>query len=116
AGGNSESGLVQVMGDQIRDVRLVFQENDGWFHWASAYTALILISSSPDPLPGGRRDCKPELRLVTIKDVSTTRTPFAKSFLALTAAAIFTIYAAGLPPGNLPPVPNTVTSITPGEL
>jgi len=48
--------------------------------------------------------------------VSTSTKPFATRLLALAAAAIFVVSAAGLPPGNLPPVPSTVTSITPGEL
>ncbi|HEY6274100.1 MAG TPA: M28 family peptidase [Terriglobales bacterium] len=37
-------------------------------------------------------------------------------FLSLVVAFSLTIGAAGLPPANLPPVPNTVDSITPTEL
>jgi Peptidase family M28 len=40
----------------------------------------------------------------------------SKFFLVLAAALSLTICAAGLPPANLPPVPNTVDSITPTEL
>jgi Zn-dependent M28 family amino/carboxypeptidase len=46
----------------------------------------------------------------------STRKAFFAPVLALAAALVFAIGAAGLPPANLPPVPNTVSSITPEEL
>jgi hypothetical protein len=41
---------------------------------------------------------------------------FLRVFVVLAAAFSLTIGAAGLPPANLPPVPNTVDTITPTEL
>src|SRR5262249_57923838 len=59
--------------------------------------------------------CAPLAVAATIMYVSTSIKPLATRLLALVTAAVFAISAAGLPPA-LPPVPNTVSSITPGEL
>ncbi len=44
------------------------------------------------------------------------KTFFLKKILAVVATVSFTVGATALPPANLPPVPNTVDSITPTEL
>ncbi len=49
------------------------------------------------------------------KEVRTSKTFLIRSLLALWTL-VFAIGGAALPPANLPPVPNTVTSITPEEL
>jgi len=48
--------------------------------------------------------------------VSRPKTFLFRNLLTLVAAISFAVGAVGLPPANLPPVPNTVDSITPTEL
>jgi Peptidase family M28 len=48
--------------------------------------------------------------------VNRAKTFLLRNLLTLAAAISFSVGAAGLPPANLPPVPNTVDSITPTEL
>ena len=48
--------------------------------------------------------------------MSRPKTFLLKNVLTFAAAISFALCALGLPPANLPPVPNTVDSITPTEL
>ena len=110
-----ESSRLQVMANQIADVRIVFKNNDVLFQLSSRVFRVMILtvsmwgSGNRVPIVSSTVGCYH-------RTVNRFKTFHAKMALALALAASAALYATSPTAVVLPAVPSTVDSITPGEL
>ena len=102
---DGKSRLLQLVTDQLGNVCIVLEDDDGLFD--GCHAAVILNPPTGDLSRAGERCYDKKVN---------QRFSVAKILLTLITAFSLAVGAAGLPLPNLPPVPNTVDSITPTEL